>query len=274
MEIISCVIFIWLVCILYSGGCVSCVVACVSCGGVCWSGWLGWWTRVSYVFVCVFHILFLLCVCVSCSGVCVGWAGWVGGQMLHYCVCFICCVCVLCDGGRVCWVGGQVFHRLGRLGWWTRVCFICCFRCVCLCFVWCCVLVGPAGLVDKWKEVVGRPLNTTGNDGSGGDQINDWTKALHPSDPPPTPTPTHFWGDFGTFSFVTYCDIKDVNLWLNWFYFLSFHCLSLTLNNLCSTFYQCVEDYTDFNDDNNMTMTIMMTMIMLTMMMTIMILCE
>ena len=75
-------------------------------------------------------LLFLLCVCVSCSRVCVGWAGWVGGQVLHYCVCFICCVCVSAGLVGKCFIG------------------------VCLCvsyvvFVFRVVVVGPAWMVDK-----------------------------------------------------------------------------------------------------------------------------
>ena len=79
---------------------------CFICCSVCFM-WLCVLVRVAMFHMClfVFKILFLLCVCVSCSRVCVGWAGWVGGQVLHYCVCFICCVCVSAGLVGKCFIG-------------------------------------------------------------------------------------------------------------------------------------------------------------------------
>ena len=56
--------------------------------------------------LCVSYVVFRFVFCVV---VCVGWAGWDGGQEFVSYAAFGVCVCVSC--GVMCW--------LGRLGWWT-----------------------------------------------------------------------------------------------------------------------------------------------------------
>ena len=67
----------------------------------------------------------------------------------------------------------------------TSMCVVVCVSCGCVCVSCGGVVVGGRGTSEK-KLLAGRSIRPAMMDRP--DQINDWTKALHPSDGTPPPT--------------------------------------------------------------------------------------